>query len=218
MLNPASSITVGDSTKATNPAVICLSGRAVPPSVMSAGRLRACKRDTSSAEMPNVAALTPKTRAGGLNTSSRPAMAGPTITDRFSTADCALLAAARNSSPTIDGVAARAAGSYDDPATDVSADSTIATITAPCNAATTASAHWSTRATPSSVTISRTRSVRSASRPPNGLVTKALRKRVIDAAATHAGECVASKTNTTSATLYAQDPLIEMARPQNSSR
>jgi hypothetical protein len=64
----------------------------------------------------------------------------------------------------------------------------------------------------------RTRSTRSAISPPMGLVTSAVRKRVIEAAATHAGEWVALKTNTTSATLYAHDPLIEIESPLKSNR
>src|SRR4029077_19803654 len=201
MLKPANSVTDGDDTNAWNPAAICFNGPAAPPSVMSAARLRVRIRLTTSAEKPKVAALRPNTTAGGLNSNRRPAMAGPTMIERFSTADCALLAAARCSSPTTAGVVARAAGSYDEGVTDVNAASTIASTTGPFSAATTASVAWRTRATESSVTICLTRSLRSATNPPNGLATSAERNRVIDAAATHAAEWVALKTNTTSATL-----------------
>lgn len=111
MLNPASSITVGESKNAAKPPAICFSGLTVPPSVMSAGRLLTRMRETSRADSANEAALMPNTADGGVNSSSAPASAGPTITERFSTADRALLAAARYSSPTTTGVAARAAGS-----------------------------------------------------------------------------------------------------------
>ncbi len=109
---------------------------------VTTARLRVCMRLTTSAEKPKVAALRANTTAGGLNSSSRPAMAGPTMIERFSTADCALLAAARCSSPTTAGVVARAAGSYDEVVTDVRAASTIARTTGPFSAATTASAVW----------------------------------------------------------------------------
>lgn len=94
----------------------------------------------------------------------------------------------------------------------------MAMMTDPFNAATTASAAWSTVEMASSVTINRMRSIRSAINPPNGLATSAHRNRVIDAAATQAGECVALKTNTTSATLYAHEPLIEIASPETRRR
>ena len=93
--------------------------------------------------------------------------------------------------PTTAGVVARAAGSYDEVVTDVSAASTIARTTGPFSAATMASAVWRRSAPESSVTMRRTRSIRSAINPPNGLATSAVRNRVIDAAATHPGECVA---------------------------
>src|SRR5579864_433256 len=218
MLKPASRVTLGDETNARIPTAICLRGPAAPPSVMSDGRLLARIRLTTRAETPNVAALIAKTTAGGPKISSTPAIAGPTMIERFSTADCALLAAARCSSPTTTGVVARAAGSYDDVLTDVRAASTIARTTGPFSAATTASAAWKLSASTSSVTMRRTRSTRSAISPPIGLVTSAVRKRVIEAAATHAGEWVALKTNTTRATLYAHDPLIEIVSPLKSSR
>ena len=201
MLKPARSVTLGDDTNARKPTPICLSGPAVPPSVMSVGWLLVRIRLTTSAENPNVAALTPNTTAGGLKSSSTPAIAGPTMMDRFSTTDCALLAAARCSSPTMIGVVARAAGSYEDVVIEVSAASTIASTTGPFSAATTARPVWNASASESRLTIKRTRSIRSAINPPMGLVTSAVRKRVIDAAATHAGECVALNTKTTRATL-----------------
>jgi hypothetical protein len=102
--------------------------------------------------------------------------------------------------------------------TDVSAAITIASTTGPFSTATTASAVWKTSAMASRVTMRRTRSIRSATSPPSGLATSAVRNRVIDAAATHAGECVALKTNTTRATLYAHDPLIEIVKPLKSRR
>src|SRR5580700_6084012 len=218
MLKPASRVTLGDETNARIPAAICLRGPAAPPSVMSEGRLLIRMRLTTSAENPKVAALMANTTAGGLNSSSAPAIAGPTMMERFSTADCALLAAARCSSPTTAGVVARAAGSYDDVLTDVRAASAIARATGPFSHATMARAVWNVSARLSRVTIRRTRSTRSAINPPIGLVTSAVRKRVIEAAATHAGEWVALKTNTTKATLYAHDPLIEIVSPLNSRR
>ena len=111
MLKPASSITVGDPANALMPVAICRSGPAAPPSVMSPGRLRAAMRPTRTADTPKLAALRAKTTAGGPSRSRTAPMAGPRTRERFSTTDCRLLAAARCSSPTTAGVAARAAGS-----------------------------------------------------------------------------------------------------------
>ena len=64
----------------------------------------------------------------------------------------------------------------------------------------------------SDCTMSRTRSVRSATTPAYALKSNAGTKRTIPAAPTQARECVRSNTNASSATLYAQLPVAEIVR------
>ncbi len=77
---------------------------------------------------------------------------------------------------------------------DVSVASTMTSSAGALTAAAAASTPCTTMAMVSRLIMRRTRSTRSAITPPNALDSRAERNRAIDAAATHAGECVALNT------------------------
>ena len=123
---------------------------------------------TQTAEAPNVAAFTANASAGGPSSISTPPSAGPAMIPAPVTAARAALAPGRSAPATSRGVVAATDGRYGVAAAVASAAITGARTTGRFAAATSASASIRASLIRSQATITRRRSKRSATMPPNG--------------------------------------------------